>query len=486
MAVLRHIAATLFGDKKIALVASAAEVNNMSEAARQRSFFSTGDLHAHHLAETQKDITQMLAGKNMTPVRIRERMKARLDKLNYKPEQAGGMQDLSSDARTNLIIEQNSASARGFAEWRTQQDDTLLTVYPAQELFRAYARKVPRRWHEIWEEKRAALGASTTATPASKGFYALKNDPIWKAISRFGQPWAPFDFNSGMRLRQIRADKARELGLLDASEPPKADKPKTDESEPPKADRPKTDESKPKVELEVKEVKEELKAENPKSYAFNSETSEAEYTKAFSEYGFKAPENGRTMRYGTKAAFAKKASAIANELARVSDLKPNVGKRLKYIGKTSPTSLYIENDSYCLGQPSCVGAYSTGNNEMFLAGKYLLRDSQLTLGRFGVADARTLATLRHEVGHQIMVHDYAYHTVFGISEGKPSIPKSWFALHEKLGGDAAFDRVSKYAASNAVEAFAECFSAWTHPAYGVGVNSRLPKAIEEFLEEIFK
>jgi hypothetical protein len=38
-------------------------------------------------------------------------------------------------------------------------------------------------------------------------FIAPKGDPIWTAISRFGLPYAPFDFNSGMILRPVRRDK---------------------------------------------------------------------------------------------------------------------------------------------------------------------------------------------------------------------------------------------------------------------------------------
>jgi hypothetical protein len=44
---------------------------------------------------------------------------------------------------------------------------------------------------------------------------ALKNDPIWKAISRFGRPYPPFDFNSGMWIKPVNRATAIKAGLID-------------------------------------------------------------------------------------------------------------------------------------------------------------------------------------------------------------------------------------------------------------------------------
>lgn len=44
---------------------------------------------------------------------------------------------------------------------------------------------------------------------------ALKNAPIWTAISAFGLPYAPFDFGSGMDVRDVDRDEAAALGLID-------------------------------------------------------------------------------------------------------------------------------------------------------------------------------------------------------------------------------------------------------------------------------
>ena len=49
---------------------------------------------------------------------------------------------------------------------------------------------------------------------------ALKGDPIWAAISRFGTPWPPFDFGSGMGVEDIDWEEAVELGVLKKDDPP--------------------------------------------------------------------------------------------------------------------------------------------------------------------------------------------------------------------------------------------------------------------------
>lgn len=42
---------------------------------------------------------------------------------------------------------------------------------------------------------------------------ALRNDPIWRGISRFGSPVPPFDFNSGMGLEEVNRFEAEALGV---------------------------------------------------------------------------------------------------------------------------------------------------------------------------------------------------------------------------------------------------------------------------------
>lgn len=212
----------LRSNPRVATTLSARDIEvHIPAAIRQQSFFSAKTITAHHLDETQKDIALMLEGK-MGPAEIRNRMKDRLEKLDYKPMpgKEGTLEDLASNARTNLIIDMQEQRARGYAVWRSQQKESILMVWPANELYRAETRLKPRDWKTRWNSARADLGEDgTTATYALSNdgpFVAMKNDAIWTHpdVNRFGSPWTPFDYRSGMRLKQVKASRARALGVL--------------------------------------------------------------------------------------------------------------------------------------------------------------------------------------------------------------------------------------------------------------------------------
>ncbi len=48
---------------------------------------------------------------------------------------------------------------------------------------------------------------------------ALKSDAVWTNLSRFGRPYPPFDYGSGMGVEDVDRDEAIELGLLPKDEP---------------------------------------------------------------------------------------------------------------------------------------------------------------------------------------------------------------------------------------------------------------------------
>lgn len=126
--------------------------------------------------------------------------------------------DLTNHAgteRLKLIFEQNVRSARGYGWWKEGQDPDVLDAFPAQELVRLQGRKAPRDWLARW----AAAGGRLFAGR----MIALKKDPIWSTLSRFGTPWPPFDFNSGMGVDDVTREEAEQLGLLRPGEPVQGD-----------------------------------------------------------------------------------------------------------------------------------------------------------------------------------------------------------------------------------------------------------------------
>jgi hypothetical protein len=90
-------------------------------------------------------------------------------------------------------------------------DPDLLDLWPAQELIRVMARKVPRStWRQRWQEAGGEFFDGRMV--------ALKTSPIWANLSVFGLPYPPFDYGSGMGLRDVSREDAIALGLLSESD----------------------------------------------------------------------------------------------------------------------------------------------------------------------------------------------------------------------------------------------------------------------------
>lgn len=175
---------------------------------RERAFFSAGVSNAQFLAQASAAVDELLAGKTDLATK-RLGLRNLLDSLGYRPVagEEGTLTDLSSDRRLNLILNTNLEMAQGYGYYAQGQDSAILDQWPAQELIRVRDSKVPRDWPARWE---AAGGRFYDGR-----MIALVNDPIWVEISRFGLPYAPFDYNSGMDLKRIDRDEAMALGLID-------------------------------------------------------------------------------------------------------------------------------------------------------------------------------------------------------------------------------------------------------------------------------
>jgi hypothetical protein len=206
-----------------------------------RSAFSATTMRADYLAEAQKLINSLVSpdivvdpvthqarkagkGEQMTPAQARAIMQAYLQRIGYVPDtdKAGGLQDLSSDRRIDLILSVQAEMSAGYARQQAAQDPDILDLFPADELYRQKTGKSQRDWMTRWNDSRSALGAATTATLATSKngpFIALKNDPIWTAISRFGNPFPPFDYGSGMWVRDADQDEAERLGVTGTPRP---------------------------------------------------------------------------------------------------------------------------------------------------------------------------------------------------------------------------------------------------------------------------
>ena len=185
--------------------ATAADLARLPSPVRRAALFSARLNRAGPLVEIGGKVKGILDG-NVSMSDARKAIRESLDAAGYVPPEGmeGTLRDHRGKARLDLILTQNVRRARGYA--RRAADMETLEDWPAQELVRVFHREKGRDWPMRWE---AAGGQFTNGRMA-----ALKTDPIWAAISRFGDPFPPFDYGSGMGLRDIDREEAEALGLI--------------------------------------------------------------------------------------------------------------------------------------------------------------------------------------------------------------------------------------------------------------------------------
>jgi hypothetical protein len=147
--------------------------------------------------------------------------------LGAQPGDTGKLTDITSAKRLGLIYDFNVEDAMEYGRWLARQDPDIRDAFPCSELVRVEDRKVPRGFRQGADGALIAVPEESWPTrwEAAGGFFtgarlvALKGDPIWEKISRFGRPWPPFDFMSGMGLVDVSRDEATRLGVIDADTP---------------------------------------------------------------------------------------------------------------------------------------------------------------------------------------------------------------------------------------------------------------------------
>lgn len=222
---LPEVAAQLGTKTPIGSVLNSAEWADVAVKLREEAFFVSTLESVRAAGEMQRglmDILEQTRRDNGTMVTDRSKwiddmqeMMTRLGLRTKDPDKIGGLQDLGSERRLKLIRDFQIESTHAKANHIAGQDADVLQEWPAQELIRVVDAREPRDWWARWQEAGAAVGWEG-ATPA--GMVALKTSPIWTALSRFGRPYPPFDYNSGMDLRDIDREEAEALGLVQPGE----------------------------------------------------------------------------------------------------------------------------------------------------------------------------------------------------------------------------------------------------------------------------
>jgi hypothetical protein len=209
------------------------QLSALPSAMRRASFYSAQTMLEDYLQEAQVAVESLINPKEdlegvtvgLTPATAREELRNTIRRLGYRPGATDkGIQDLSSDARINLVTRTNTEMAQGAGRWIRQNDPAEIDDYPALELYRASQSMEPRDWSTRW-----ALAASRSGDRAAYDalmrhgvMAALNSSPIWQALGdgaggyrdSLGNPYPPFAFNSNMRTRGVEREQAEALGLI--------------------------------------------------------------------------------------------------------------------------------------------------------------------------------------------------------------------------------------------------------------------------------
>ena len=135
------------------------------------------------------------------------------------PDQPANLKNLAGATRLGLIYDMNVDAARGRARRSAGLSEGALYAAPAQELVRG---RQPKFRARDWPARWSAAGGKFFGDPKVR-MIALKTDDVWTKLSRFRVPWPPFDFGSGMVLRNINRADAIALRLIEEDEILEAD-----------------------------------------------------------------------------------------------------------------------------------------------------------------------------------------------------------------------------------------------------------------------
>lgn len=193
---------------------------------RDRAFFSSQVTEAKILHAMRQNVAELVSG-GKSPSEVRRDLRAYLGSIGYDPDKdlkpgeqsrRGTIKDLTTKARLDVMMKTNADQAKGYASHLRATTTGAILAFPAYELVRVERRKLPRDWGARWAAAAQKVGWEGVARNGA--MIALKTSPIWAALSRFGNPFPPFDFNSGMGVRDVKKSVCREIGLLGPNEQP--------------------------------------------------------------------------------------------------------------------------------------------------------------------------------------------------------------------------------------------------------------------------
>lgn len=195
----------IYGKQTVPSDMRTAQWDAVSAWCKERAFFMASVTSAEHLQAFRSTVQQMVDG-SMSGTDARKLLRMHLQGSGYQAPAGleGTIKDLSTTARLKVTLDTNVAMARGWAQMSQFKGDI---AHPGIMLYRDIRPKgQPRPWVSICRERVGNMpGVVLTGNP-DEPMVALSNSPAWAMLSRFGPPYPPFDYNSGMRIKPVSLD----------------------------------------------------------------------------------------------------------------------------------------------------------------------------------------------------------------------------------------------------------------------------------------
>ena len=178
---------------------------------KDRAFFSARVESLRFLRRAQSRLGDLLSTARDADGALASRARIVSDLMAAAREEgiatgSGGLSDPGSVKRAAVIVDTNAGLARGYTAHVAGSGRGARLAYPAQELVRVEAREQERDWRGRWTAAGGKLFGGRMV--------ALKDDPVWERISRFGVPYPPFDYGSGMGVELVSYEDAVAIGLI--------------------------------------------------------------------------------------------------------------------------------------------------------------------------------------------------------------------------------------------------------------------------------
>jgi hypothetical protein len=191
---------------------SASEWDQVSAGLKDRAFWSARVEKVRYLQTAQNRLGDLLANANNSDGALTSRAQIVSNLMRTAKEEgiatgAGGLTDPGSAKRASVIVDTNAGLAQGYIQYVDSNTKGGRLAFPAWKLVRVSPRIHKRDWFAIWTENGGE-------TPGGQ-MIALKDDPIWTNISRFGTPYPPFDYGSGMGVEEVSFEECVTLGLVE-------------------------------------------------------------------------------------------------------------------------------------------------------------------------------------------------------------------------------------------------------------------------------